>query len=49
MWQENSLKTERTIPAERIEGQKEHSIHLSGQALDILKSLPAQYSDETVF
>ncbi len=49
-WKEINLKTaEWTIPAERMKAQKEHSIPLSGQALDILKSLPSQHANAIIF
>jgi len=49
-WKEINLKTaEWTIPAERMKAHKEHSIPLSGRALDILRSLPAKHSDKIIF
>ena len=49
-WQEIDLKkAEWTIPAERMKAQKEHSIPLSGRALNILKSLPSHHYDEIIF
>tara|TARA_B100000780_G_scaffold274923_1_gene240687 strand:- start:83 stop:1309 length:1227 start_codon:yes stop_codon:yes gene_type:complete len=49
-WREINLrKAEWTIPAERMKARKEHSVPLSGRAVEILQQLTIGHADEIIF